>query len=251
MRKIINFIFTIISKITFYRIKNYYILDYKPNYEEDGFATSHNAIKKNDNKFLNAYFEGFRTNSSYGKHLKWRIHIACKLSEYCMNLKGDFVELGTNRGFVATSIIKYNNLNRKKNVFYLFDTFDGRITSMLTPVERKFKGIPKYQECYEFVKNQFRKYKNVRIVKGKLPHSLKQVDIKEISFLHIDLNSSKSEIMSINVLWNKIVKGGIILLDDYCYSGYPDTKRTWDKFSLKKKISIIALPTGQGLIIKN
>ena len=57
--------------------------------------------------------------------------------------------------------------------------------------------------------------------------------------------------MSINVLWNKIVKGGIILLDDYCYSGYPDTKRTWDKFSLKKKISIIALPTGQGLIIKN
>ena len=41
----------------------------------------------------------------------------------------------------------------------------------------------------------------------------------------------------------------IILLDDYAYSGYKDTKKAWDKFCSKKNYEILSLPTGQGLIL--
>jgi len=68
--------------------------------------------------------------------------------------------------------------------------------------------------------------------------------------LHIDLNSSKSEILAINILWNKLVDGGIILLDDYAYSGFKDIKSSWDSFAHENKFEILTLPTGQGLIIK-
>ena len=76
------------------------------------------------------------------------------------------------------------------------------------------------------------------------------INIKQISFIHIDLNSSKSEELAINFFWNKVVEGGIILLDDYAYSGFNDTRKMWDNFAKSKNIRILTFPTGQGLIIK-
>lgn len=249
MKKLINLFLTAVSKISFGTIKNYYLLDYKPAYDEDGVATSHNIINNNDLKFINAYNQGFLTQSSYGNHLRWRVNIACKIAKYCTQLSGDFIELGTNRGLMATSIINYNKIERK--FFFLVDTYAGRVESMLTKNEKNFRGVPDYKNCYEFVKNNFKEIKYIKIIKGKLPNILKKIKSKKFSFVHVDLNSSIAEILSIKIIWNKIEKGGVILLDDYCYSGYGDTKKAWDKFALETNIEIIALPTGQGLIIKN
>jgi O-methyltransferase len=107
----------------------------------------------------------------------------------------------------------------------------------------------KYNNCYEDVVNTFSNFKNIKIVKGTIPAILKSIKIKKISFLHIDLNSSISEIEAIEFLWNKMSPNSIILLDDYAYSGYGDTKKAWDKFCSKKDYEILSLPTGQGLIL--
>ena len=66
------------------------------------------------------------------------------------------------------------------------------------------------------------------------------------------MNNSYAEIEAIKFLFNKIVKGGIILLDDYAYGkSFILQKTSWDKFAKTKGIQILTLPTGQGLIIKN
>jgi hypothetical protein len=163
VKKLINLFLTAVSRISFGKIKNYYLLDYKPAYDEDGMATSHNAINNGDLKFTNAYNQGFLTHSSYGNHLRWRVNIACKIAKYCNKLSGDFIELGTNRGLMATSIINYNKIERKN--FFLVDTYAGRIKSMLTKNEKSFKGVPEYTDCYEFVKNNFKKKKYIKIIK--------------------------------------------------------------------------------------
>jgi len=57
---------------------------------------------------------------------------------------------------------------------------------------------------------------------------------------------------AIELLWDKIEKNGIILLDDYTYSeSFRLQKNSWDKFAKEKSLQILTLPTGQGLVIKN
>ena len=72
-----------------------------------------------------------------------------------------------------------------------------------------------------------------------------------VSWLHIDLNSSSPTLDTLNYFWEKIDKGGIILLDDYAQPAYVDTKETVDKWLIDKKDSnFIQMPTSQGIIFK-
>lgn len=245
-----NNFFRFLSKITNGTVKSLHIINYRPTYDEDGFASSHNSDFVTKNNFMRSYNLGFDTGSSYGWNIKWRIHNACFFANYAKDLKGDFVECGTNKGMTALSIIDNINFIDVKKKFYLIDTFKGVVSDMLTDNERKKNDTPTYNDCYDEVVNTFSKFSNVLVVKGEIPEVLYKMNINKISFLHIDLNSSKAEKMAINYLWDKLVKGGVILLDDYAYTGFVDTKKMWDNFAITKSIRILTFPTGQGLIIK-
>ena len=61
------------------------------------------------------------------------------------------------------------------------------------------------------------------------------------------MNCSPPEIAAINFFWDKLVPGAMVLLDDYGFVSYEEQKNAFDN---EKGIEILALPTGQGLIIK-
>ncbi len=64
------------------------------------------------------------------------------------------------------------------------------------------------------------------------------------------MNSAPPEVAAFNGLWEKLVPGAIILLDDYAYAGYEVQKLAMDEAAAAKGISIASLPTGQGLMVK-
>ena len=138
----------------------------------------------------------------------------------------------------------FQNLDKE---FYLSCLID-RVSDKLTANENKKNDNLRYSSCYNEVIETFKDFKNIKIVKGIIPNIL-QEHPNEISWLHIDLNSSISEIEAINLLWNKMSNNAVILLDDYAYSGYSDTKKAWDQFVRLKKTSVLTLPTGQGVIL--
>ena len=66
------------------------------------------------------------------------------------------------------------------------------------------------------------------------------------------MNNAQAEIGTVEILWDRVIRGGLILLDDYAYGPeFLEQKRSWDAFAQSKKIPILTLPTGQGLIIKH
>jgi hypothetical protein len=104
---------------------------------------------------------------------------------------------------------------------------------------------------FEKVAALFSDFPNVKLVQGILPESLKKQDLDIISYLSIDMNNAQAELGTIEILWDRIIKGGVVLLDDYAYGPeFLEQKKSWDTFAQSKKISILTLPTGQGLIIK-
>jgi len=73
----------------------------------------------------------------------------------------------------------------------------------------------KCESSVEAVVENFGEWKNVEIVKERIPEKLVNVGIEKEAFLHIDLSHRTAECEAPRYFWPKIVSGGIVLLDDY------------------------------------
>ena len=235
----------------------------KNSYCEDGLATNHITDFLKDKKFINDYLEAAKnTDMEKSSHrIIYRAYIVNHFANFALqkfkNQNGCFIELGTHKGLMAKLIILNSNLINEKTNFYLFDTFEGIPIEQLSDEEKKFalkKNSSIYKEnVLDFTKKKFKDYDFIKIVQGKLPKTLniKDLEIENIKFLHIDLNNAYAEIESIKILYDKLLVGSPIVLDDYCYSEiYREQKSSWDDFAKKKNISILSLPTGQGVFFK-
>ena len=159
------------------------------------------------------------------------------------------------RGFLATAIMNYIPWPNANKQFYLFDTWEGLDERYLTDGERSNQAKldhfkPYYANQYESVKEHFSNYPNVHLVKGSVPETLDSVEIGTVSYLSLDMNCAPPELAAAQYFWDKLVPGGMILLDDYGFVSYEDQKRGFDQFATRHGIEVLALPTGQGLMIK-
>jgi O-methyltransferase len=71
----------------------------------------------------------------------------------------------------------------------------------------------------ESVVKRFTRFPNVDVVRGIIPDSFAQAAPDTIAFLHIDLNSSKAEIATLDILFDWISPGGLVVFDDYGWNG--------------------------------
>ena len=188
-------------------------------------------------EYANKHFKDDDLHSS----IIWRIHILAWAMDSCKGLKGDFIEFGCYDAKVAEFLIDYNQLDKLNKSFYLYDIFDE------PPTARGEKHSP---DLYDDVINRLSKHKFVKVIKGLLPKSFENNIPDSISFVHLDLNSAETEIALLEKFYDKLVPGGIIILDDYATMGYEEQYFTEKKFFEKKKHSVVELPTGQGMVIK-
>jgi hypothetical protein len=103
---------------------------------------------------------------------------------------------------------------------------------------------------YADVKARFADTPNVTITQGKVPDVLAEVAPEKIAFMHLDLNNADAEIGALEVLFERMVPGAILVLDDYGWMGYRNQKLAEDPWFAKRGYRILEMPTGQGLVIK-
>jgi O-methyltransferase len=219
----------------------------------DSVATSNNADFLAEPRFARAYQKAHETNPWKGFEMQWRTFIVCSLAEMVKKLPGDFVECGVNTGAYSRAIIDYIDFDRTGKTFYLFDTYEGLVEGQIT-VEERAQGIAEYlgtyRNVYEQVVNTFSPF-NAKIIKGMVPDTLDQCQSGQICYLSIDMNVVAPEIAAMHYFWDKVVTGGVIVLDDYGFPGHINQKLAFDAFAKAKGVTIIYIPTGQGIIFKN
>lgn len=72
-----------------------------------------------------------------------------------------------------------------------------------------------------------------------------------VSWLHIDLNSAIPTKEALELFYDRVEQGGVILFDDYGWKGYTETKNVVDEFFREHKSGIhFPLPTGQSVYFK-
>jgi O-methyltransferase len=227
-------------------------------YSYDLLYTYHNCDFMKDPRFLESYNLGKKTDVNgtvlHNYEIFWRIHVLCWAAEHAKKLKGDFVDCGVNTGIFSRAVINYINFNSTGKTYFLLDTFSGLDERYSTDEEMKQQLNVKYvnnkENLYNQVRNTFKDF-NVKIIKGAVPETLHHVDSNDIAYLSVDMNCIQPEIDALHFFWDKVVPGGVIILDDYGYGNVTNKqKEAHDKFAKSKNIEILSLPTCQGLIIK-
>ncbi len=226
-------------------------------YNADGLATQHNADFMQDPRFARAYDNGLQTIRSRRGDLKvgWRVQVCCWAAEHGLHLDGDFVECGVFTGIYSRAIVDYVEFGRHADRrFWLLDTFQGIAAEQLTAPELRL-GVQhmnrKYQgDCYEEVCATFAAFPNVHVLKGAVPLTLDRVTSEKVAYLSIDMNAAVPEIAAMNFFWDRLVRGAVVVLDDYGFRAHIVQKLALDGFAKSRGVAILPLPTGQGLIIK-
>jgi O-methyltransferase len=237
----------------------HYILPKKMiRYGADLLYTAHNCDFIKDPRFAMAYQLGKATdvNETVLKNydIQWRVHVLCWAAAHAFHLEGDFVDCGVNTGIFARAVMHYTGFEQSNKTYYLLDTFSGLDERYSTAEELGSDLNNNYRDnqdtLYNQVKETFKDY-NARIIKGAVPETLPQVTTSKIAYLSIDMNCMQPEVDALHYFWDKLVSGGIIILDDYGYnSQYMNQKNAHDAFAKSKGVEILSLPTCQGMIIK-
>jgi len=172
--------------------------------------------------------------------IHWRVHVATWVASLAITLDGAFVECGVDRGIFSSAIMEYLDWNIRNKHFFLFDTYNGIEAGYLNEEEIKQNRMEfsneEFYDCYEQTKRNFQKYERIHMIKGAVPDTLRDVEIDSVAYLSLDMNNAFPEIAAANYFWDKLVPGGLILMDDYAYIGYEELKKAFDIFAQEKPI---------------
>jgi len=206
------------------------------------FSWVRNNSALEDRPFREAWESNLRGTSDAG--IPWRRYILACAGYHALHLQGDFVECGAYLGSGVKTVIDYLGAEQFAKTFWVYDTFDYH------PVAgRKF--AQQQEGLFDKVQERFQNYPQVKLIRGLLPSSLTEHGPSKISYLHLDLNSLHGELAVLEVVFDRIVPGGIIVLDDYEWAGsYREQKIGEASWFDHRSYRVFPLPTGQGIVIK-
>ncbi len=163
-----------------------------------------------------------------------RLYYLYHFSRYASALSGEAAEVGVWKGGCLKMLT--HNFNKQ---IYGFDLFDARENSQLYP---EFD----YQEVTDYFKNE----KNIILIKGDINQTLSEVADKSFCFVHIDCDFPNLIFRSLEFFYRRLVKGGVIIIDDYGDVEWSETVKVVKDFLADKPEEVIPLTKQQGLIIK-
>ena len=173
-------------------------------------------------------------------------------------MQGNILEVGVFKGFSSLFLIKLENeLNAEFNSkFFLIDSFEGLSKINENDVVSN-KDIFQHQEGhfkvdYNNVKILFKEYNNVKVIKGWIPKIFNSLNKDNLyKYVHIDVDLYEPTISTLNYIFDKVVKGGVIITDDFDSNAFPGNRKAWQEFFIEKNIlTSISLPSGQAVYIK-
>lgn len=198
-------------------------------------------LGKKDREFLSLF-------NQIEKHAKKsldriKLFFVYQLCRHCDALKGEMAEVGVFRG--SSSKIILESCPDKK--VHLFDTFEGFL-KVSKPIDKynvgDYKGID-----VESVK-KYLNYKNVNIYQGWFPETAGPIKNKKFCFVHLDGDLYQTTKDGLNFFYKRMVKGGIILFDDYGVKQCPGVKKAVQEFLKGKREKAIEITDYQAILIK-
>jgi O-methyltransferase len=221
-------------------------------FNADNLATVNRHVFLTDPKFLAAKYAAERR-WGWGdvRDISWRLNTILWASGRALKIANDeaiFIECGTGQGYMAAAICEYHDFKSHSPTFYLIDNYSAELITIggtATPSPASFA----YSDNVTEVKEYFKSYPSIKVIKGLIPVVLEQLPEKPIAFLHIDLNNAPAENAALQKLKSRLIPGAIIVFDDYGGFGGADQAIVHEGFATENGKDLLIMPTGQALIV--
>ena len=222
-------------------------------FAQDNLVTSANTAFRNNPIFIKAYARSIKA-AGWDYSIQWRTHVFLWAANNALSLAkkgGCYVELGTGRGWMFSAFLEQTSWKDAGCNLWLFDSFRSEMIDRDSGYQLNNSARNTcYAENFESTRINFSEWPRVNLVQGWLPETLVNLSDSKIAFLHVDLNHHIAEAECIKILWGRVMRNGIMLLDDYGASGAEKQYDAINLIAAELKFSILTLPTGQGLVIK-
>lgn len=170
---------------------------------------------------------------------------------------GDVCEAGCWKGLSAYQIASYLRSKEENVIFHIFDSFEGlskiEAEDKYENEKRNEEDMRKQFACsLENVQDNLKEFNFIKYYKGWIPQRFKEVEEKNFSFVHIDVDLYQPICDSIEFFYPRLSKGGIMVFDDYGCMQFPGAKKAVDEsISRYDNIFFLPLPSGQAFLVKD
>lgn len=167
-------------------------------------------------------------------------------------IEGSVAELGVYRGDFTRVLSAY--FNNKK--LYLFDTFEGFDQKDITIEHRQNYSkatVGRHNDtCIDLVVGKINHGRDVVIKKGYFPDTTDGLEDEIFSFVSIDVDLYKPTYDGLHFFYNRLSKGGYIMIHDYNHRTFTGVKKAVKQFCLEMGITCIPLTDyyGSAIIVK-
>jgi O-methyltransferase len=179
-------------------------------------------------------------NNEINNSLYARLYILRQLATQQKD-KGNFAECGVYAGmsmfFVADLC---------KNKFIGIDSFEG--VSEPGEYDSDYFKSKKLSISISFAEKILKNFDNVDLYKGWIPEVFNKLNDEQYSYVNIDVDLYDPTKNSIEYFWPRLIKGGVLICDDYGSDKTPGARKAMNDFFGVD--NILELPTGQALVYK-
>jgi hypothetical protein len=171
--------------------------------------------------------------------------VAC--ARAAASLGGSMAEAGVYRGGTARLICQVKG-GARLHLFDVFDTLQGSVPTRTSEVEQEVRDhFGSVHGCVADVRALLAPYERVELHPGLFPDSARHLEDERFSFVHLDLDLERGTMDALEFFFPRLLLGGVLLADDFHTE---PVRRAFERYFSDPLKTVIALPWGQGLVVK-
>jgi O-methyltransferase len=147
-------------------------------------------------------------------------------------LEGNLAEIGTFNGgstYLIAGLLPHKTL-------YAYDTFSGLPEPT---IHDNYHKQGEFCANYDDVNGFLSELSNVKLIQSTFPDKSNIIENEKFCLVHIDVDLYQPYKDCLNFFYPRMVKGGVIILDDYDGGGCAGAKKASDEFMSDKPQTII------------
>lgn len=161
------------------------------------------------------------------------------------NLSGEFAECGCWKGTSSYQLASLIAESGKK--LHIFDSFEGGLSDKTANdtnvrVDMSKDEIEHERQIFSSTEREVREnlsgFQFIDYHPGWIPQRFSDVEQESFCFVHVDVDLYEPTRDSLEFFWERLVDGGIIVIDDYGYTQFPGARKAVQEFLRTNAVSL-------------
>ncbi|GAB4360803.1 MAG: hypothetical protein Kow0026_23440 [Oricola sp.] len=180
-----------------------------------------------------------------------RLHTVWQCVSNVANSSAPIAEIGVLRGGTSALIARAMEHFGKEGRLYSCDTFSGHEEVDETLDNRHKAGTFADRTSEQLVRDYLKPFPFVEILPGDIKKTIDRITEPELAMIHLDVDVFPTTDFVLRNMASRLIKGGMMLVDDYAVTSCPGVKQAVDEFvRASEGFSFFHLLTGQALLVR-